>query len=296
MEVLPKDSRIRTLYPEDLFPNGRLMLVLNSTLTEYSYILPYGRTRFWLLGPEDGTRVVLVHGLATPAVTWTQIAPYLAERGCRVLVYDEYGKGYSEAPKTPLHTNILITQLALLLQYVRWDSAHIAGFSMGGGITAAFATMFPHLVAGKIILMAAAALRDRPATQVILPATEQIDPIPQYREVAKGVFQTLRLLQHELLPGYDTAVASCRLDGPIWGLGWAYGKLSTLRVGSGVPLQVLVIQGTHDHAVAYTEGVAIHERVSGSEFVVIQDGGHDIVTREGHWQQVAESIHGFLGT
>lgn len=52
-----------------------------------------------------------------------------AVRSCNYST-DLYGKGYSEAPQTAHHVNLFITQLALLMQYVRWDSAHIVGFSM----------------------------------------------------------------------------------------------------------------------------------------------------------------------
>lgn len=95
--------------------------------------------------------MVLVHGLSIPAITWSHIGPYLAERGFRVLVYGElwqaiydiaiigllktlfpdlYGKGYSEAPQIKYTPALFVTQLALLMQYIRWDSAHIVGFSM----------------------------------------------------------------------------------------------------------------------------------------------------------------------
>ena len=43
---------------------------------------------------------------------------------------DLYGKGYTDAPKTDYHANLFVTQLALLLQYLKWENAHIAGFSM----------------------------------------------------------------------------------------------------------------------------------------------------------------------
>ena len=48
---------------------------------------------------------------------------------------DLYGKGYSEAPKLPCDAKLFTTQLALLMQYVRWDAAHIVGFSMVGTST-----------------------------------------------------------------------------------------------------------------------------------------------------------------
>ncbi len=71
---------------------------------------------------------------------------------------DLYGKGYSEAPKTTFDATLFVVQLALLLQYIRWDAAHIVGFSMGGGVAAAFASSMPHLVAGKVVFVAAAGL------------------------------------------------------------------------------------------------------------------------------------------
>lgn len=71
---------------------------------------------------------------------------------------DLYGKGYSEAPKTAFDATLFVVQLALLLQYIRWDAAHIVGFSMGGGVAASFAASVPHLVAGKVVFIAAAGL------------------------------------------------------------------------------------------------------------------------------------------
>ena len=43
---------------------------------------------------------------------------------------DLYGKGYSEAPHVPSDATLFVTQLALLMQYVRWEEAYIVGFSM----------------------------------------------------------------------------------------------------------------------------------------------------------------------
>ena len=43
---------------------------------------------------------------------------------------DLYGRGYSEAAEGPQDPNLYILQLALLMQYVKWDAADIVGFSM----------------------------------------------------------------------------------------------------------------------------------------------------------------------
>jgi hypothetical protein len=43
---------------------------------------------------------------------------------------DLYGRGYSDAPQVTYDTTLHTTQLALLMQYVKWDNAFIVGLSM----------------------------------------------------------------------------------------------------------------------------------------------------------------------
>lgn len=47
---------------------------------------PYGIMRCYEWGPEEGRKVVLIHGDTTPAPMLGPIAEILAERDCRVLV------------------------------------------------------------------------------------------------------------------------------------------------------------------------------------------------------------------
>ena len=43
---------------------------------------------------------------------------------------DLYGRGYSDAPQTTYDTSLYVTQLALLMQHVKWDQARLVGISM----------------------------------------------------------------------------------------------------------------------------------------------------------------------
>ncbi|KAI0651800.1 alpha/beta-hydrolase [Trametes meyenii] len=264
MEALSPTSRIRQIYPADLFPNG-----------DYAN-LPYGRVRYWTLGPEEGTKVVLIHGISTPSITWREVAPYLAKHGFRVLVYDLYGKGYSQAPYTTYDATLYTVQLALLLQYIHWDAAHIVGFSMGGGVAAAFTASVPHLVTGKVIFISSAGLIE--SVRV---------PIPEYKE--------LRNLQTSELAGYGRSLRSCFQDGPIRGLEAAFDRVAQVAVGPARQKpQVLIIHGTDDDIVAYEEANKIKGRVPQAEVVTVEGAGHDVVMRDGHWQIVAENLARFL--
>lgn len=75
-----------------------------------------------------------------------------------IVASDLYGRGYSDAPQTTYCTSLYTTQLALLMQYLKWDKANIVGVSMGGGIAAAFTAHFPHLVDEGVGLIASAGL------------------------------------------------------------------------------------------------------------------------------------------
>ena len=74
MEVLDQSNPLRQLYPEDLYPDGTFRLPIsvldrwNSHVLSGSYFQsPYGRTRYWIVGPETGKKVrvqtlhILVH-------------------------------------------------------------------------------------------------------------------------------------------------------------------------------------------------------------------------------------------
>ncbi|RPD62992.1 alpha/beta-hydrolase [Lentinus tigrinus ALCF2SS1-6] len=273
MEVLPPDSPIRQIYPEDLFENG-----------SYAPLL-HGRVRYWIIGPEDGMKacfspdlasVVLIHGVSTPSVSWKAIGPYLAAKGFRVLIYDLFGKGYSEAPHMPSDATLFVTQLALLMQYVRWEAAHIVGFSMGGGVAAAFTASLPHLVAGKTLLIASAGLIET-------------GPTPT------SVSSKVALLQYQDLPGYKRSLASCFTDGPIRGLQSTFDKLDKLLVGpENKDLQVLVIHGTDDEIVPYEEAHKIKARIPEAEVITVEGAGHDLVLRDAHWRIVGDAIVRFL--
>lgn len=65
-------------YPPDLFPGAR------------DVDTPYGSIRVYEWGPEDGRKVLLVHGISTPCMSLGIVAEKLVESGCRVMMFGEY--------------------------------------------------------------------------------------------------------------------------------------------------------------------------------------------------------------
>lgn len=101
----------------------------------YDFVeLSEGIVHYRLEGPQDGQVVVLVHGFSAPSFVWADhIAPLIAS-GYRVLVFDNYGRGFSDHPKGPYNIERTDTLLVELLRELDIDEAvHMAGYSMGGG-------------------------------------------------------------------------------------------------------------------------------------------------------------------
>lgn len=86
-----------------LFEAQRVMIsqAVRDRLGGHFARLKDGVTHYRWHGPDTGPVVVAIHGLTTPAVVWDAIIPTLTDRGFRVLSYDLYGRGLSDAPKAP---------------------------------------------------------------------------------------------------------------------------------------------------------------------------------------------------
>ncbi|KAF5878301.1 putative rab proteins geranylgeranyltransferase component a protein [Botrytis fragariae] len=148
-------EEISTLpYPPDIFPGAR------------DVPSPYGSTRAYEFGPVTGPKVLLIHGISTPCIALHSLATTLATtHGCRVLLFDLFGRGYSDGVSDLPHDERLhTTQILLVLtsSSLSWvgDGFHILGFSLGGGIVVDFAVAFPKMVKDVILLAPAGLIRE----------------------------------------------------------------------------------------------------------------------------------------
>ncbi|HEY2134558.1 MAG TPA: alpha/beta fold hydrolase [Xanthobacteraceae bacterium] len=94
-------------------------------------------------GRDDGRpRLVLIHSLGMDRLFWERVTPLLADSAA-TLTYDCRGHGASDKPKGPYRVEQFADDLAELMDQVGWQSAIVAGASMGGCITLAFAAHYP---------------------------------------------------------------------------------------------------------------------------------------------------------
>jgi pimeloyl-ACP methyl ester carboxylesterase len=120
--------------------------------------LSRGVTHYRWMGATRGPVAVCVHGLTTPSFVWYGVAQGLKAIGFRVLVYDLYGRGYSDRPDGPQDSAFFVTQLEELLEDQGVDGdITLLGYSMGGAIATAFAALYPEQIR-QVVLVAPAGL------------------------------------------------------------------------------------------------------------------------------------------
>lgn len=76
LDKLPREQLAKLPYPLDALPGAR------------DVQSPAGNLRVYEFGPEDGRKCLLIHGISTPCLALGAVAHGLAEKGCRVMLFD----------------------------------------------------------------------------------------------------------------------------------------------------------------------------------------------------------------
>jgi hypothetical protein len=63
------------VYPQDTLPGGR------------NVATPYGTIKVFEWGPENGEKVLIMHGIGTPALGYAEMANEFVVKGYRVMTY-----------------------------------------------------------------------------------------------------------------------------------------------------------------------------------------------------------------
>ncbi len=115
-------------------------------------------THYQWLGPARGPVIVAIHGLSTPSPVWYPLAEGLGRLGYRVLVYDLYGRGWSDPVRGWNDSAILLRQLDdLLADQGLAEDVTLMGYSLGGAVATAYAAAHPDRMK-RLILIAPAGI------------------------------------------------------------------------------------------------------------------------------------------
>jgi pimeloyl-ACP methyl ester carboxylesterase len=255
-------------------------------------------------GSPDGDPLVLVMGLGGPMNWWDpELCTMLAESGFHVVRYDNRDTGRSSRVKgrvsrsqlvrsfvgrggrPPYTLNDMAADAFGLMDHLGWDSAHIAGVSMGGMIVQTMAIDQPRRVRSMTSIMSTVGKRtvgwQHPA---ILPAL--IGPRAAGREAY--VASSKKMWQLIGSPGFPSDDAKVReqaeetYDRGVSASGVMRQMLAILnqpnrsRSLASLRIPAAVVHGSADKMVHVSGGRATARAIPGAELLVIDGMGHDI--------------------
>lgn len=260
--------------------------------------LASGVTHYRWFGPENGSKVVCVHGLTTPCYGYEGLAQELAAEGYRVLTFDLYGRGYSD-PVGGEHTvEFYLRQLDELLadQNVERPFA-LTGYSMGGMLSAAFAARSPERVSRLILLGSGGVARadlgipgfiaNSPYllwwTQIVLGARD----LRKYILIEEGNGAVRdRQLATTRQRGFWPAVASCMRNIIAYDFEQAHKTIAS----NGTP--ILAFWAAQDQVIPLTAKDILADWNPSAQQIVLEDANHGLTYS--HPKTIAKGILEFL--
>lgn len=112
-----------------------------------------GVTHYKWVGPAGGRVVVLLHGGTVPHWGWEVQLPGLSKAGFRGLLYDMYGRGYSDRIAGPYDRALYARQLKELLDKLGVDiKVDLVTTSFGSAIAAHFTARYPDRVRRLVMI------------------------------------------------------------------------------------------------------------------------------------------------
>ncbi|KAI9206114.1 Alpha/Beta hydrolase protein [Polychytrium aggregatum] len=250
--------------------------------------LSTGETHYYLLGPQNGEKLVFFQGMSSVNALLLPVLRQLVDNGYRVLIYDYYGRGYSDAPRVPYNESLYVTQGRELVEHIGWSKFQVLGFSLGGAIATSFASQYPEKVT-RLALAAPAGLMESlalPAKIARLPVigdlfAQSVAPFILFYMMYRGSLHLHKAPELELWrsvsfdqvfkhPGFMAAYHSTLVHFPFTGLAARYEKLGAL----GLP--VLLLWGTNDRVVPYRLHQRVMQLVPQATFVSIPNTAHEL--------------------
>ena len=228
-----------------------------------------------LLPGQGSARIVLVHSLAMDHRFWFPVAERLAAAG-DVLVYDCRGHGSSSKVGAPFTVEQFADDLADLFNAIGWQDAVVAGASMGGTISIAFAQRYPAMTRALGLIDTTACYGDKApeqweerAQKAIAGGLEVLVPFQKSRWFSTGFAEANTqvvdeavsiFLANDLLAYAET----CRMLGA-----------ADLRAGlpsMAMPTRILV--GSGDYATPPAMAEAMRDAVPGATMQILDGAAH----------------------
>ncbi len=250
------------------------------------------------IGDERAPPLLMIMGLASQMIVWPdELCRMLAERGLRVIRFDNRDVGLSTKPSAGYTLDDMADDTAGLLDALDLPDAHVCGASMGGYIAQLVAIRHPRRVRSLCIMMSSTGDRSvGGADPDILPLL--LEPAPTER--AAYIEYRVRISRRASSPGYpfDEArirrLAAAVYDRCFFPLGAKRQLAAVMASGdrtaqlADVRVPTLVVHGDKDPIVHVSGGEAVARAIPGARLRIVPGMAHDLPAPL--WPEFADGI------
>jgi len=250
--------------------------------------------------------VVLVHGFSIAMDIWKQQADYLVSHGYSVLTFDNYGRGWSDAPDTRYDEELFVGQLSELLFALQIRTPiDLIGVSMGGVIVAAFAARFPQHVARLGLVCPAGLPIVAPPTFSPLVNAPIIGPLffrhaikslqargaaAQWECMTSQEYEAWRLYAQQNIQTHPGFVRS--LWRTVTQFNMTNQQETFMALAKQEHLKTIIIWGEQDGLTPYVNAAWLRRLIPNSRLVSIADARHNLLIERG--QAIAQVMEAWL--
>ena len=226
----------------------------------------------------SGPLVLFLHGIGGNRSNWTAQIEAVRD-SFHAVAWDARGYGDSDDYEGPLDFGDFARDALRVLDRFEAESAHLVGLSMGGRIAQDFHARFPDRVATLVLCDTMSGFRTsltpEKRAEFVRLRQAPLKAGKEPRDIADALVESL------VGPGAGDA-ARRRLRDSIAAL-HKESYLKTVEASLSfdrsaeldrIAVPTLLLYGEHDRLTPPSLGKALHERISGSEFAVIEDAGH----------------------
>jgi len=241
----------------------------------------------------DGPWLALVHGVGNRLEVWDGVIAALGA-GWRILRYDMRGHGLSDKPEGPYTLADFVADLDGLLAAHRIERCHLAGFSLGGlvaqGMALAQGARLDRLILLSTVAGRTAQERARVATRLAL--VEAGDASVYFESsVARWYTDEFRARHPEIIA--EQAARHRENDPKAYAA--AYRVLAESDLAERlheIRAPTLIATGEHDQGSNVRMARLMHERIEGSELVILPGLRHSVLIEAP--ERVAAMMGSFL--
>ena len=240
---------------------------------------------------SNNETVVLVHGFSTPHFVWDGMKGFLLDAGYSVLVFDHYGRGYSERPRIKYTRDVFVQSLKELLDSQKIsESVHLVGYSMGGPVVGHFTSEFPDMVESISLIAPAGFMAENPTkdwwimkrlvgewflnvfgSRLVFQGNEEKSEPSREDPLALSKKEFIKKVEIQMqYKGFINALLSTARNFNFFSTQEMFCDVGNLNK------PILTIWGTEDEVVPFMGRKELTNYIPQSELLVLEGGKHDI--------------------